>query len=316
MGLDEFFSPRVLIVVGKGGVGKTTVSSALALLAARTGRKALIVEVEGKSGLPNLFGAPELGYLAQEVAEGVSALTLTPEDALVDYFHDHNMGRLSRRLARSNVIDYVATAVPGLRDIIVLGKIKQIANTDGYDTVVVDSPAAGHAVVFLTGAKGILDAVRVGPIRDQARDVLELLEDHTRCRVPLVTLAEETPVNETVETAQRLRERLDLSLGPIVVNAWVEPSVEPAPATTAVEALASTAGAELPPALAGGLAAAAQFRAARRWLQEKQAARLSGMTDLPMVRLPYCFSAGFGPPELGRLADGLEAQLARAGSRT
>src|SRR5687767_7979121 len=126
MGLDEFFSPRVLIVVGKGGVGKTTTTAALGLLAASAGRKVLIVEVEGKDVLPRMLGARPLTYREQQVAMGVWARTLSPEEALVDYFEDHNMGRLSRRLARSNVIDYVATAVPGLKDIIVLGKVKAI----------------------------------------------------------------------------------------------------------------------------------------------------------------------------------------------
>jgi anion-transporting ArsA/GET3 family ATPase len=306
MGFDEFFSPRVLIVVGKGGVGKTTVTAAIALTAARSGRRALIVDVEGKGSLSGVFGGRALTYSEEAVADGVYARTITPEEALVDYFAAHNMGRLSRRLARSNVIDYVATAIPGLKDIIVLGKVKGIANNESYDTIVVDSPAAGHAVTFLTGAKGILDAVRVGPIREQAREVLDLLEDHARCRVQLVTLAEETPVNETVETRSRLLERIDVNLGPLVVNQWIERGPDE---TVDIGALGVAAGAALPPDLVSSLEAAAHFRSARRQLQEEQVARLASLLDLGQLRLPFCFSADFGPPELSRLADALAEQL-------
>src|SRR5207249_3243935 len=171
-----------------------TVAAALGHVAARSGRKTLIVEVEGKDTLSRMLAIRPLSYREDQVGPNLWARTISPEEALVEYFQDHNMGRLSRRLAKSNVFDYVATAVPGLKDIIVLGRIKALANEGAYDTIVVDSPAAGHAVVFLTGAKGIVDAVRTGPIRQQAIEVLGLLEDRAKTRVQLVTLPEETPV--------------------------------------------------------------------------------------------------------------------------
>ncbi|HEV7720989.1 MAG TPA: ArsA-related P-loop ATPase, partial [Iamia sp.] len=229
-GADPFFTAsRVVIVAGKGGVGKTTVAAALALAAARQGLRALIVELEGKSGLASMFGREPLDYeevvLASDATSGsegeVRARTLTPDDALIEYLDDAGLGRLSKRLVSSGVVDMVSTAVPGLRDIVVLGKVKQIeqrmasGDETAPDLIVIDAPAAGHAITFLRSARGLVDAVRVGPIRSQATDVQAMLSDAARTQVVLVTLPEETPVNELVETAYSLEDEVGLSLGPV-----------------------------------------------------------------------------------------------------
>jgi len=233
-GAARFFaSSRVVIVAGKGGVGKTTVTAALALAAARVGLAPLVVELEGKSGLASMFGVDDLDYAEAELAAAdpeagtgaVQARTLTPDEALIEYLNDNGLKRLSKRLVSSGVVDMVSTAVPGLRDIIVLGKVKQIEQTmrkgdgdDAPDVVIIDAPAAGHAITFLRSAHGLVDAVRVGPIRAQALDVQAMLTDATRVQVVLVTLPEETPVNELVETAYSLEDEVGVSLGPVVVN--------------------------------------------------------------------------------------------------
>ena len=118
----------------------------------------------------------------------------------------------------SGALDVVATAAPGIKDILLLGKVKQLEREGVADLIVLDAPAAGHAITFLQSARSLLDTVSVGPINAQARDVLELLEDHRRCQVVLVTIPEETPVNEAVETAFSLEDRVGIGLGPIVVN--------------------------------------------------------------------------------------------------
>src|SRR3954471_6371005 len=218
---------RLLIVAGEGGGGKATVSVAVARMAARAARTTLIVEVEGKSGLPSLFGAGDgLTYDEVVLAPGrgpqgwadVRARTLTPDDALLEYLVDHGMKRVSKRLASSGALDVVATAVPGIKDILVLGKVKQLERAEVADLIVLDAPAAGHAITFLMSARGLQDAVTVGPIRAQAAEVIELLADPARCQVMLVTLPEETPVNEVVETAYQLEDKVGVSLAPIVVN--------------------------------------------------------------------------------------------------
>ncbi len=156
MDLERFCAAsRVVIVAGKGGVGKTTVTAALATAAARTGMSVLIVEVEGKSGLAACFGEAPLTYEEAELRPGVRARTLTPDDALLEYLDDHGMRRISRRLSRSGALDVVATAVPGMRDILVLGKVKQLERAGVADLIVLDAPAAGHAVSFLLSARGL-----------------------------------------------------------------------------------------------------------------------------------------------------------------
>ena len=220
MELHRFCSTsRVVIVAGKGGVGKTTVTAALATAAVRTGASVLIIEVEGKSGLATCLGCPPLEYEEQVAPTGVRARTLTPDQALLEYLEERGLRRVSKRLVRSGALDVVATAVPGMKDILVLGKVKQLERADVADLVIIDAPAAGHAITFLLSARGLLDAVRVGPVRKQAEEVSELLSDPARCQVMLVTLPEETPVNELVDTAFALEDRVGVKLGPIVVNA-------------------------------------------------------------------------------------------------
>jgi len=301
---------RVIIVAGKGGAGKTTVSAALARMAAQAGLTTLVVDVEGTSALPAAFGRPgPLSYdevvLAPVGPGGVAevrARSLTPDDALLEYLEGHGMGRISRRLLSTGAVDVVATAAPGIKDILVLGKVKQLERSASADLVVVDAPATGHAVTFLSSASGLLDAVRVGPIRAQAEDVVELLGDPDRCQVLLVTLPEETPVNEAVESAYTLEDRVGVSLAPVVVNGLYPPAegIDADP----VEA-AARAGAYLRPGEAEALAAAARFRQARTALQAEQVERLAKALPLPQLHLPFLFTTELGPAEVDVLAAAL-----------
>ncbi|MTA74966.1 MAG: ATPase, partial [Actinobacteria bacterium] len=160
----------VIIVAGKGGVGKTAVSAALAMASSSVGLRTLIVEVEGKSGLASLFNSAQFSYSEIQLVEpslgvgGVRARTVLPEDALLDYLKDHGLKRISGRLVSTGALDVVATAVPGISDILVLGKIKQLERSREFDLIIVDAPAAGHAITFLRSASGLEDAVKVGPI--------------------------------------------------------------------------------------------------------------------------------------------------------
>ena len=310
-----------MIVAGKGGVGKTTVSAALACLAARHGLNTLIVEVEGQSGLPALFGrTAHLTYQPVVLATGggggagggeILARTLTPDDALVEYLEDHGMRRVSRRLVATGTLEVIATAIPGVKDILVLGKVKQLEEAGAADLIVVDGPAAGHAVTFLASAQGLADAASVGPIRSQAADVIGLLNDPARCQVLLVTLPEETPVNEAVETAFHLEDRAGVRLAPVVVNGlWPTLDLPSDPAGALAELAAEAgAGAGMSGDEVAAVAAAADFRKRRQDLQAEQVARLAEGLPLAQLPLPYLFTTELGPAEVSALADALAAGI-------
>ena len=313
MELAHFCSTsRVVIVAGKGGVGKTTVTATLAVAAARAGRNVLIVEVEGKSGLATAFNRPALGYDEQDLAPGIRGRTLTPDAALRDWLEGNGLKRISKRLVQTGALDVIATAVPGMKDILVLGKVKGLEQSRDADLIIVDAPAAGHALTFLTSAQGLLDAVAVGPVRKQAADVVEMLSDPARCQVVLVTLPEETPVNEAVDTAFAIEDRVGVRLGPIVVNGCYPDLALPAASATAA---AAQADGQLIDVFvsdheASDLAAAAAFRAERTEIQLAQADRLAEALPLPQIRLPFLFTSEIGPAEIEQLADALIDGLA------
>jgi anion-transporting ArsA/GET3 family ATPase len=326
MDISAFCSQsRVLIVAGKGGVGKTTMVAALAHLAARSGLSVLVVELEGRPGVPAAFGREvPLDYAeavltaagaqaAQEDAGGgpatvpagaVRARTITPDDALLEYLADHGLKRVSKRLLSSGIVDLVAGAIPGIRDILVLGKVKQLERGRVADLILVDAPATGHTMTFLSSAGGLLDAARGGPIRSQAADVVELLSDPARCQVALVTLPEEMPVNEVIEAAYQLEDKVGVALGPVIVNAcYPAMSGLETPAEDAVRG----AGVALDGSLVAALERARQFRATRQHLQAEQIERLSRELPLPQLQVPYLFTDAIGPVELEQLSDALGA---------
>ena len=228
-----------MIVAGKGGVGKTTMTVALAHMAAQAGLSVLVVELEGRPGVATAFGPKvPLDYAGAVLkAAGVApdgdtgedptrsippgtvrARVITPDDALLEYLADHGLRRISKRLMSSGIVDLVAGSIPGIRDVLVLGKVKQIERSGIADLVLVDAPATGHTMTFLSSAGGLLDVARSGPIRAQAAEVVDLLSDPSRCQVALVTLPEEMPVNEAIEAAYQLEDKVGIALGPVIVN--------------------------------------------------------------------------------------------------
>lgn len=310
---------RLLIVAGKGGVGKTTVTAALARLAARCELETLIVEVDGKSGLPVMFGqAGTLGYEDRVLARGggpdgsadIRARTITPERALVEYLHDHGMGLLAEKLANSGVTDVATAAVPGIKDILLLGKVKQLEQAKAADVILLDAPAAGHAVSTLMAPQGLLDAAQGGPIRKQAEDVAALLGDGRRCQVLLVTLPEETPVNELIETGYALEDRIGVALAPVVVNNVI-PVLNTEHLRTDPKVAAARAGMQLTDEQLDALAGAAQFRLIRQATQAEQLAKMADTLPLPQLHLPHLLAGEIGLEALDVLADALAHAIER-----
>ena len=230
-----------------------------------------------------LDGKPTLARLLPDVA--VQQLSATA--ALAEYLDTHGLSRVTKRLASRGIIDVVATASPGIDDIVVLGKVKQLERSGLYDLIVVDGPAAGHAITFLLAAKSLLGSVRGGPIHSQAVEVSAMLADQERCQVVLVALPETTPVNEAVETAYALEERVGVHLGPIVVN-----GVDGGPTLTVDAAPEGSP-----------MRRAAEFRNARRAMHEAECARLADELALPQLRLPMIAGSHLTAASIDTLAD-------------
>lgn len=269
--LTDLLGSGVVIVAGKGGVGKTTVTAVLARAAAESGRRVLVVELDGKPTLDQLLPGIEVRHLSAAAS-------------LEEYLLDHGFGRIAKRLAATGVIDVIGTAAPGIDDLVVLGKIRQLETSGRWDVIIVDGPAAGHAITFLTGAAGLLDAAPAGPVGEQARSVAAMLRDPARCRVILVTLPETTPVNELLETTAQLRERVGVALGPVVVDQVDVSTPLPDPDTVGF----GRATAQVDDARAAG-----RFRRARRAVQDRELERLGATMDgapllvraVPTIRL-------------------------------
>lgn len=314
---DFFTASRVLIVAGKGGVGKTTVSAALGVAASRAGIDTLLVEIEGKRGLATVFESSgvaastvsaELQYddtelIAPDTDSGQGSLrarTIRADAALMDYLEEHGLRGFAKTLTRLQVLDTLATSTPGLKDLIVLGKIKQLEATRDADLIIVDAPASGHAIAFLRAAAGLQQTIDTGPIRRQADEVVSMLTDPERAQVLLVTLAEETPVNELVETAYALEEEVGVHLGPTIVNALF-------PGRDVSTAVSRTT--KVAPELAAAAAGAASHWLARSAGQDEQRGRLAEELPLEQLALPRRFTTRIGPDDLDALADELTDQL-------
>jgi len=230
--VGDFDGVRLHVVTGKGGTGKTTVAAALALALATDGRRVLLTEVEGRQGLARLLDVPPLTYGERRVglAPGggaVYALAVDPEEALLEYLEMfYNLGRAGRALRRFGAIDFITTVAPGMRDVLLTGKVKEATGRrsngrSAYDAVVLDAPPTGRIVRFLNVNSEVAVLARMGPIRGQAESVMRLVRSD-RTAVHLVTVLEEMPVQETLEGAAELR-RTGLPVGAVIVNRTREP---------------------------------------------------------------------------------------------
>lgn len=228
---------RLHFVTGKGGTGKTTVAAALALTLAAGGRQVLLVEVEGRQGIAQLFDVPPLPYEEVKVAtaEGgghVNALAIELEAAFLEYLDMfYNLGLAGRAMKRIGVVEFATTIAPGLRDILLTGKIKEaVVRVDNskrrvYDAVVVDSPPTGRIGRFLDVTKALTEIAKGGPVHGQAESVVELLHSENTA-IHLVTLLESLPIQETMEAIEEL-ERLDLPVGSVIINRTIPSFLSP-----------------------------------------------------------------------------------------
>ncbi len=302
---------RLLVVTGKGGVGKTTVCAALALAAARKGKRVLICETQGAERIPSLFGQPQHGYQIKVAAPGISSFSITSEASLEDYLIKMlHFKRLYQMVFRNRVMGPFMDAVPGLHDLIQLGKIMDLERTPGYpvDLYIVDAPATGHGVAMLTAPRTMMDLTRRGPFHDNARLVADVVEDPKKTSIFLVSTPEEMPINETLDLYGRLG-RLQGQVEGIVLN-----EVHPPPVSD--PALLQACLPELRKEDSNGALLDLAEQLQRR--QERQDLARKRLTTLPAPRweLPFLYHRNLGLADLEKLASAiLSAQNMQAVQR-
>ncbi|WP_235834208.1 ArsA-related P-loop ATPase [Actinomadura logoneensis] len=296
---------RLHVVTGKGGTGKTTVAAALALALAAGGRRVLLVEVEGRQGIAQLFDVPPLPYEERRVAVApdggdVHALAVDTEEALIEYLEMfYNLKRAGKAMTKLGIVDFVTTIAPGLRDVILTGKTSESVrrrNKDGsfiYDAVVMDAPPTGRITKFLNVNEEVSGLAKVGPVRNHADTVMKVVRS-PETAVHFVTLLEEMPVQETMDGIHDLREA-GLPVGGVFVNMEHKPVLPP-------DALAAAAAGELDTdeivrgvkaaglengaeRIAAVLVAEAAEHARRTTLQAREKERLESL-DIPRYTLP------------------------------
>jgi anion-transporting ArsA/GET3 family ATPase len=303
----------LLYVTGKGGVGKTTVSATLGLAAAARGRRTIVCELAAQERVSRAFAREGVQREVEvELAENLWAISIDPELALQEWLGKQlGGGPAVRLLSRSSAFQYFVAAAPGAKELITIGKVWELAQLERwdarnrtYDLVIVDAPASGHGLAMLTTPRTFSEIARVGPIRRQANRISAMLADHARTGYVAVALAEEMPVNETLELGDRLVEAVGLGLDAVVVN-----GVYPERYTKAeAETLRAAASDGLDPeALSALRAALAEHERARA--QRVHVRRLRRDAGAPVITLPFLFEPEVGLPQYERLASELERKL-------
>ena len=294
---------RLLVVTGKGGVGKTTVAAAIGLAASRRGRRTMVAEVARRTDVAGVLDAAHAGGGAaeREIAPGLFHLSVDPERAMAEYLRDQLPPAAAGVLNRSRVFGLLAAATPGLRELLTVGKLWELAQldrrtpgADPYDLVIVDAPATGHGVAVLNAPQAFAGAAHSGPVARQARIIQATLSDPDVTAIVAVARAEQLAVTETLALQDALRESLGAELDAIVVNALEPDRFTPAEARR----LATH---DPHPAIERALAAHAR---ARR--QRAQLARLTRGTGHRPLRL---HAHALATPDLHALADELAPQL-------
>jgi anion-transporting ArsA/GET3 family ATPase len=305
--VPELLSKRLVIVTGKGGVGKSTVALGLGLLAAERGKRTIVCEVGAQERLSRVFHHAEVGFHETPMADNLWAISIDPDEAMREYvLLSLRMRAMRDLLFRSRIFSYLAAATPGLRELVTIGKIWELAQPDRkvadgrqYDLVIVDAPATGQGVAFLQTPRTFANIARVGPIASQAQALDSFLTNHRRTGVAIVALPEEMPVNETAMLEREMTEKVGAAVDRIWMNGLYPERFD----ADEAERLAAAADDAEGGVREACLAAVSERR--RAVAQRQQLARLEELTEAPIGELPFLFEPEMGIDEIRGLAERL-----------
>lgn len=313
--LTPLLDRKLVFVTGKGGTGKTTVASALALLASSRGKRVLICEVDGKGELAGYYEAPPTAFKEKEVQPGLFAMTMDTEASLREYLKLQLRIPIVGRIGPvAKAFDFLAAAAPGVREILTVGKLCFEVRDNGWDMVVVDAPATGHIVGQLAAPQAVNGLVKVGLIRTQTDWMLEMLSDPATTGLLAVCTPEEMPVTETMELAVRVRNETTVQLAGVVVNR-VLPELFGRQEEAVFDALTEPAPLAVLDGLVDGDAApvleAARLAVTMRRTRATHLERLRAGIDpsVPLLYLPYLFTRAHGLRTTRQVAESLGEEL-------
>jgi len=306
---------KLLFVTGKGGVGKTSVASALGLLAAEHGRRTLVCEVDAKGDLADFYGVGSLGFDPLEVRPNLFAMSMDTEASLREYLKlQLKLPLVSRIGPLARTFDFIANAAPGVKEILTVGKLTYEVRERHFDLVVVDASATGHVVGQLASPVAINDLVKVGLVRNQTDWMIDILTDADTTGVVVVTAPEEMPVSETLELIERLGDETDINVASVVVNRVLpelfsrgdEELFDQLRSPDALAALTARVGSGAGAVLDGADLAVS--------LRRGRVPHLSRLRDglpkgLPVLYLPYLFTRSHGVRATARIAESLGEEL-------
>ena len=306
MGNPTLLDHRLVIVTGKGGVGKSTVSAALALIAARAGKRVLVCEVNAQERVAPLLGAPPADGKVREALPGVFTVNVTPHDAMREYgLMVLKFKTIYDAVFENRLVRYFVRVVPSLAELVLLGKILHEAKAQErgrprWDLVIMDAPATGHAVQLLRVPSALVDTVPAGPLRHDAEWMEAMLVDPAHTSLAIVTLPEEMPVNEAIELDAQVRSVLGIHRGALFVNAM------PSSRFTPDEAARLERLAQAPPPL-GPAVLAARLHAIRAEQAARYLARARAALDLPATVIPLLPVTDWGRDEVEQVAVAIRA---------